>query len=261
MKDPEKIVVVGATGLIGVQVVKILAGSGHDVVAASRESGVDVVTGAGLDDVLAGANALIDVTNSPTQEDGPAFDFFSQGSANLVAAAQRARVAHHVVLSIVGADRLVVSGYLRGKVVQESAAAASGLPFTIVRATQFHELAGPITTSLIHDDAVHVPQALIQPVDSSEVAGIVARCAAGSPVNGIIEFGGPEKMSFGDLARTVLAHQRRDLPVIVDPAATYFGIPIDHTTLVTGDGAELASTRLADWLAPSPTETDGPEPA
>ena len=243
-----KIAVIGATGQVGAQVVRILTTSGHDVAAASRATGVDVVSGVGLDDVLSGATAVLDVTNAPTQEDGPAFDFFSQASENLAAAVKRAEVDHFVVLSIVGADRLDTKGYMRGKVVQEKAAEASGQPFTIVRATQFHELAAPITGSLINGDQVRAPDARIQPVASSEVAEVVARVAVSAPLNGILEVGGPEKMSFADLARLVLGQEGRDLPIILDPAATYFGIPVDRTSLVTGDGAELGSTRLADWL-------------
>lgn len=248
MTEDKKITVLGATGQMGTQVVRLLTAAGHRVVAASRASGVDVASGTGLDGAFAGAGTVIDVTNSATQEDRAAFEFFEAASSNVMAAVKRASVDHYVVLSIVGADRLSTSGYMRGKVAQEQAAAASGRPFTIVRATQFHEFTVAITESLICDGEVRAPDALIQPVASAEVADTVARLASAGPVGGILEVGGPEKMSFAELAHTVLAQQGRDLRVGIAADATYFGIPVQRTSLVTGDGAELTSTRLADWL-------------
>lgn len=245
----KKITVVGATGLIGRQLVPLLRGGGHDVTAASRASGADLFTGDGLDDALAGADVVIDVINSATPDDS-AQAFFEQTSANLSAAAARAGVGHHVVLSIVGSDEMASqSGYIRGKLTQERAAAQVGTPWTVLRATQFHELAEPITESLLVDDAVHAPVALIQPVDSAEVTAILARIAVGQPLNAVHHVGGPQKMSFADMARTVIRHQGRTLDVIDDPTATYSGLAIDHTTLVTDDDAELGTTRLEDWLS------------
>jgi uncharacterized protein YbjT (DUF2867 family) len=201
MSDSMKITVFGATGQIGRKVVELLTAAGHGVVATSRETGVDVVTGAGLDDALAGAQVLVDVTNSPSFEDGPVMDFFTASSANLVAAATGAGVGHYVALSIVGADDLPESGYMRAKVAQEKAIAESGLPYTIVRATQFHEFAEMITASLAVGDEVHVPDARIQPIAAADVSTVVARVAADVPVDGIVDVGGPDKMSFADLAR------------------------------------------------------------
>lgn len=250
MNQPtRKITVVGATGLIGRQLVRLLGDRGHHVTAASRESGVDLLSGEGLDDALAGADVVIDVINSATPEDS-AEAFFTQTAATLSAAAATAGVGHYVVLSIVGADKMAAkAGYIRGKVAQETAAASSGLPWTVLRATQFHELAEPITESLIAGGVVHAPEALIQPIDSAEVTAILARIAAGRPLNAIHQVGGPQKMSFSDMARAVLRHQSRTLPVLDDPSATYSGLKIDYTTLVTDDEAELGTTRLADWLA------------
>lgn len=244
-----KIAVMGATGQIGSAVVRLLGDAGNDVVAASRQSGVDVLTGDGLDDALVGADVLVDVLNSPSFEDGPVLDFFTRSTANLVASARNAGVGHYVALSIVGADGLPDSGYMRAKVVQERMISESGLPYTIVRATQFHEFAEMITGSLVVGDEVRAPDALIQPIAAADVAAAVARAASAMPRNGIHDIGGPEKMSFSDLASAVIAKQGLNTPVVVDPAATYFGTPVDDHSLVTGANAELARTRFDEWLA------------
>lgn len=244
-----KISVIGATGLIGSKVVDLLKGDGHDVVAASRASGADVLTGEGLADALAGADVLVDLTNSPSFDDGPVMDFFTRSSANLVAAAEKSGVGHYVALSIVGVDGLPDSGYMRAKVVQEKAIAKSGLRYTIVRATQFQEFAAAIVGSLDAGDEVRAPDALIQPIAADDVAAEVARVAVAAPLNGVVNIGGPDKISFADLARTVLANQGTAKTVVVDPQATYFGTPVTETSLVTGDGAVLGTVRFADWLA------------
>ena len=228
-----KISVVGATGLIGSKVVDLLEGDGHDVVAASRASGADVLTGEGLADALAGADVLVDLTNSPSFDDDPVMDFFTRSSANLAAAAKESGVRHYVALSIVGVEGLPKSGYMRAKVVQEKTIKESGLPFSIVRATQFQEFAEGIVGSLDTGDEVRVPDALIQPIAADDVAAEVARVSVAAPINGIVNIGGPEKISFAELARRVLAQQGTDKPVVVDPHATYFGTPVDQTSLVT----------------------------
>ncbi|MBO0677320.1 NAD(P)H-binding protein [Mycolicibacterium sp. S2-37] len=244
-----KITVMGATGQIGSQVVELLRADGHEVVASSRSSGADVLTGAGLADALAGTDVLIDVTNSPSFEDDPVMDFFSRSSANLVSASRAAGVGHYVVLSIVGVDGLPESGYMRAKAVQEKAVSESGLPYTIVRATQFHEFAEMITGSLTVGDEVHAPDAAIQPIAAADVAAEVARAAVGTPRGGVVDIGGPQKMSFADLARAVLAASGDERSVVVDPTATYFGTPVGEHSLVTGDGAVIAKTTFDEWLA------------
>ncbi len=244
-----KITVMGASGMIGGKVVELLTGQGHDVVAASRSTGADVITGDGLADALSNAQVLVDVTNSPSFEDGPVLDFFTASSKNLVAAATAAGVGHYVALSIVGADDLPESGYMRAKVAQENTITASGLPYTIVRATQFHEFTAAITASLIVDGQVHAPDGRIQPVAAADVSAEVARAAVAEPVDGVINFGGPDKISFADMARVVLANQGADTSVVVDPQATYFGTPVDQDSLVTGADAVIAPTRFEDWLA------------
>jgi uncharacterized protein YbjT (DUF2867 family) len=247
--EPRTIAVIGATGLVGHQLVELLHAAGRKAVEVSQDSGVDMLTGEGLEAALEGADAVIDVINSPTPDD-TAEAFFRQTSANLAAAAAQAGLRHYVVLSIVGADDLApVAGYMRGKLIQEAAAASSGVPWSVVRSAQFHELTAGITESLLVGEELHVPDAQIQPIASAELAGILVRVATGEPLGTIREVGGPQRMTFADMARTVLAHQRRDLPVVIDPTATYFGHPIDDTTLVPGHQAELGATSLADWLA------------
>jgi len=230
-----KITVVGASGLIGTKVVALLEGAGHEVVAASRSTGVDVKTGAGLAEAVAGADVLVDVTNSPSFEDDPVMEFFSTSTTNLVTAAKAAGVTHYVALSIVGVDGLPDSGYLRAKVVQEKIITESGLPYTILRATQFAEFADAITDSLTAGDEVRVPDALIQPIAADEVASDVARAAVAGPLGGIANIGGPQKISFEQMARDVLDRRGDDKTVVVDPEARYFGTRLAERSLVTPD--------------------------
>jgi len=231
-----KITVVGASGLIGSMVVALLEADGHDVVAASRSSGVDVVTGAGLADALAGADALVDVLNAPSFEADAVMAFFTTATTNLVEEARRAGVGHYVALSIVGVDGLPDSPYMRAKVAQERIITASGLPFSIVRATQFAEFTDAIVESLTVGDEVRVPDALIQPIPAEEVAATVARAAVEGPRNGIVNIGGPTKRSFEQMARDVLA-RRSDTTtrVVIDPEARYFGARLSRDSLVTQD--------------------------
>lgn len=242
-----KITVIGASGQIGSRVVRLLTEAGHDVVAASLSSGANVLTGEGLAEALSGADALVDVVNSPSFEDGPVLDFFTASSHNLVAAAKETGVGHYVALSIVGTDGLPDSGYMRAKVAQEKNITESGLPYSIVRATQFQEFAEAITGSLVVGDEVRVPDARIQLISVDDVAGEVAKVAQGAPLNGIVNIGGPDKFSFADMARAVLAKQGDDKPVVIDPQAKYFGTAVDDNSLVTGDDGILGETRWAAW--------------
>jgi uncharacterized protein YbjT (DUF2867 family) len=236
MIEGMKITVVGASGLIGTKVVEHLKSAGHDVVASSRSSGVDVLTGDGLADALAGADALVDVTNSPKLDGGPAMEFFTKSATNIVAAAKSAGVGHYVALSIVGVDALPDSGYFRAKVAQERIITESGIPYSIVHATQFAEFADAITESLTVGDEVRVPDALIQPVPADEVAAAVGRAAVGEPLNGIVNVGGPQKITFEQLARDALARKGDDSKtVVVDPGARYFGGKLEAHSLVTPD--------------------------
>jgi uncharacterized protein YbjT (DUF2867 family) len=230
-----RITVIGASGLIGSKVVELLTAEGHQAVPASRESGVDVLTGEGLGEALAGADALVDVVNSPSFEDDPVMHFFTTSTTNLVAAAEDAGVGHYVALSIVGLDGLPESGYLRAKVAQEKLIVESGLPYTIVRATQFVEFAEAIVASVTKGSTVRVPDALIQPIAADDVASAVARAAVSQPLGGTVDIGGPEKISFEELARRVLARQGDDKAIVVDPQAQYFGTPLARNSLVTAD--------------------------
>jgi uncharacterized protein YbjT (DUF2867 family) len=231
-----KITVVGASGLIGTKVVEALATDGHDVIAASRSSGVDVLTGSGLAGALAGAKGLIDVTNSPSFHAEAVMKFFSTAAANLVEAATRAAVGHYVVLSIVGVDGLPDNPYFRAKVAQERIIAESGIPYSILRTTQFEEFADTITEALTVGDELRVPDALIQPIRADEVATALAHAAVAEPVNGIVNIGGPHKITFEQLARDVLARKPEDIKtVVVDPAARYFGSHLESGSLVVPD--------------------------
>ncbi len=231
-----KITVVGASGLIGTKVTELLKSQGHDVVASSRATGLDVLTGDGLADALAGAEALVDVTNSPSLEGTPALEFFTKSATNIAAAAKAAGVGHYVALSIVGVDGLPESGYFVAKVAQEKIITESGIPYSIVHATQFVEFADAIVESFTDGDEVRVPDALIQPIPAEEVAAAVARAAASEPINGIVNVGGPKKITFEQLARDSLAAKGDDTKtVIVDPEARYFGAKLSTNSLVTGD--------------------------
>jgi uncharacterized protein YbjT (DUF2867 family) len=231
-----KVTVMGASGLIGTKVVERLEKEGHAVVAASRSSGVDVLTGAGLAEAVAGAEVLVDVTNSPILEGGPAMEFFTASTTNLVDAAKHAGVGHFLALSIVNADGLPDSGYMRAKVTQEKLIAESGQPYSIVRATQFADFADAITESLTDGDVVRVPDALIQPISADQVAIEVARAAVAEPINGIVNVGGPQKITFEQLARDSLARKGDTTKtVIVDPDARYYGAALGMHSLVTTD--------------------------
>jgi uncharacterized protein YbjT (DUF2867 family) len=255
-----KVTVMGATGLIGTKMVKLLNDAGHHTVAAALEVGTNVLTGEGLADVLAGADALVDVTNAPTFDADAVMQFFTTSATNLVAAANEAGVGHYVVLSIVGAHGLTESGYMRGKVAQERIVTQSHLPYTIVRATQFHEFTATITSMLTSSGAVRVPDALIQPIAADEVAAQLSRASVSKPVNGIVNIGGPDKLSFADMAALVVASRGEDTAVVVDPAATYFGTPLQNSSLVTRGHAVIGSTRFTDWLSTRATESNPSEP-
>lgn len=228
-----KIAVIGASGLIGTKLVELLTADGYDVVAASRNTGVDVLIGEGLADALSGADVLIDVLNSPDFSDGPVMNFFTTSTTNLVAEAKRAGVGHYVALSIVGADGLPDSGYLRAKVAQEKIITESGVPYTFVRATQFAEFTDQITDSLTVGDEVRVPDALIQPISSAKVAVEVARAAVAAPHNDFVNIVGPHAVLFERMARDSLARRGDTKSVVIDPKAEYFGTRLKERSLVT----------------------------
>jgi uncharacterized protein YbjT (DUF2867 family) len=244
-----KIVVIGGTGLIGANIVNRLRSNGHETVAASPSTGVNVLTGQGLAEALAGAQVVVDVANSPSFEDRAVMDFFQASGRNLLAAAKAAGVEHHLILSIVGADRLPDNGYFRAKVAQEGLVRASGLPYTILRATQFFEFIEGIIDTGEREGAIRLSPALIQPIAADDICAVLADLAVGAPQNGIVEIGGPDRFPLDELARKFLAarHDRRQ--VIADVHARYFGSELDDRSLVTGDAALRGPTRFHNWLS------------
>lgn len=243
-----KVVVIGGTGLIGSKVIATLTALGHEAIAASPASGVNTLTGEGLAEVLTGARVVVDVANSPSFGDGPAWDFFSTGTGNLLTAAEEAGVSHHVALSVVGTDRLLASGYFRAKAVQEKLIGESGIPFSIVRATQFYEFVGRIADSATDGDTVRISSSLSQPMAADDVATAVAHTAVGRAVGGILEVAGPGRYRLDDLVRAQLRAQSDTRRVVTDPQARYFGVYLDDHTLVPATTATVFPTRFADWL-------------
>jgi uncharacterized protein YbjT (DUF2867 family) len=243
-----RIVVIGGHGRIGSQLVRELGALGHDVVAADLGSGVNTLTGEGLAGALDGADVVIDVSNSPSFEDAAVLEFFRTSTGNILAAEKAAGVGHHVALSVVGADRLPDSGYLRAKVVQERLIEDSGVPYSIVRATQFFEFVDGIADAATVGDTVRVPAALIQPMAAAEVVGAVRRVAVGPPIHGVVEVGGPEPFRFDVLIRLGLNAHDDPRHVVADPGARYFGTTLADTSLLPGEHAQLAETRFQDWL-------------
>jgi uncharacterized protein YbjT (DUF2867 family) len=246
-----KIVVIGGTGLIGSKLVSLLRGKGHEVLAASPDSGVNTITGEGLDAALAGAQVVVDVANSPSFEDAAVLKFFQTSGANLLAAEKRAGVRHHVALSIVGTDRIADSGYMRAKVAQENLIKGAGVQYSILRSTQFFEFIGRIAPPSTNGDSVHVSSALFQPIVSNDVVAALADVTLGAPVNGIVEVGGPERFRMDDLVRRVLRANGDEREVIGDAHARYFGAEIDDQSLVAGPGARIGSKRFEEWLKDS----------
>jgi uncharacterized protein YbjT (DUF2867 family) len=243
-----KIVVIGGTGLIGSKLVAILKQRGHEAVAASPNSGVNTLTGEGLDAALAGAAIVVDVANSPSFADDAVLDFFTRSGTNLLAAAKRAGVGHHVALSVVGTDRLADSGYFRAKIVQEKLIRESGLPYTIVHATQFFEFLGGIAAAAGQAETIDLSPAWIQPIASDDVAQALADFTLAPPVDGIVEIAGPDKFRLSELVGRYLELKGDPRTVRADVHARYFGAELQDDTLVPGPGARLGTRRLMDWL-------------
>lgn len=242
-----KIVVIGGTGLIGSKLVSILRSKGHEVLPASPESGVNTITGEGLDAALAGAQVVVDVSNSPSFADADVLKFFETSTGNLLAAEARAGVGHHVALSIVGTDRVPDSGYLRAKVAQENLIRKSGRPYSILRSTQFFEFISRIAQAG-PEGTLRVSGALFQPILSADVVAALADVTLGAPLNGIAEVGGPERFPMNELVRRVLRASGDKREVITDAHARYFGAELNDESLVASPGARVGSKRFEDWL-------------
>lgn len=250
-----KTVVVGGKGLIGTKLVQELQKRGHDVASASRKTGVDLVTGEGLGKALAGTQVVIDVTNAPTWEDAAVLNFFETASKNLLAVESAAGVKHHIALSVVGTERLLSSGYFRAKIAQEKLIAASQIPYTIVRATQFFEFVEGIAQLSTEGKVVRLPPALMQPMASKDVASALAEVAEGKPANGMVEVAGPESIRLDELVRRFLKAKNDPRQVTTDPAALYYGIKVDDRSLTPGANPRLGAMRFDDWLATSSSES------
>jgi uncharacterized protein YbjT (DUF2867 family) len=244
-----KIVVIGGSGLIGSKLVERLRGAGHDPLPASPDSGVDTLSGEGLGEALDGAAVVVDVSNAPAWDDDAVMDFFVTSAGNIAKAGALAGVGHHVALSVVGTDRLADSGYFRAKLAQEDTIRAATIPYTIVRATQFFEFIGRIADSSTDGETVRVPPVLVQPEAADDVAAALAVAAVGAPVNGTIELAGPERFRLDELIQRVLETNGDARRVAADEGARYFGAKLEEGSLIPGDDAHIAPTRLDDWLS------------
>jgi len=244
-----KIVVIGGTGLIGSKLVTMLHQQGHVTSAASPSSGVDTITGNGLAEALKGASVVVDVSNSPSWEDAAVLKFFETSTSNLLAAEKDARVKHHVALSVVGTERMLASGYFRAKIAQENLIKQGPIPYSIVRATQFYEFVKGIADPSTKGNKVSLPPVLIQPMAAEDVASAVGRVAVGSPINGMVEVGGPEKFHLDEFIRLGLSAIKDSREVVADPQSRYYGIEVQERTLVPEDNARLGNIRFKDWHA------------
>src|SRR3954451_7649900 len=244
-----KLVVIGGSGRVGSNVVRRLAEHGHDAVPASPATGVDTITGAGLADAMAGADVVVDVANAPVWDDDAVREFFTTSTRNLLAAEREAGVGHHVAVSIVGADRLPDSGYLRAKVAQEAEIEAGDVPYTILRSTQFFEFLSQTVEAGAEGGTVRLSNGLMQLVAADDVAATVAELATGAPVGGRVELGGPETLGIDAWARRLFAATGDERTVISDPHARYFGTELKAGELTPGDGARVGTINFDTWLA------------
>ena len=244
-----RVVVIGGTGLIGSKVVSILREGGHEAVPASPSTGVDTVTGKGLAGVMTGADVVVDVSNAPVWEDDAVREFFTVSTRNLLAAERDAGVGHHLAVTIVGADLLPDSGYLRAKVAQEAEIDTGGVPHTILRATQFFEFLPQIAEAGAEGESVRLSTGLMQLVTADDVTATVAELATGAPVNGRIELGGPEALGIDAWARRLFAATGDERTVVSDPHARYYGAELKAGELTPGDGARIGATDFDTWFA------------
>jgi uncharacterized protein YbjT (DUF2867 family) len=243
-----KILVIGGTGLIGSQVVARLQRQGHTVVPAAPSTGVDVLSGEGLDLAMAGASVVVDLANSPSLADDAAMAFFRTAGRNVLAAGARAGITHHLALSVVGTERLQASGYFRAKLEQERLVRRSGLRHTIVHSTQFHEFVPRIVDAAADGDAVRLSPALVQPIASEDVAEAVSRLALQPPADSVVEIAGPERLPLVELARRLMRFTGDTRALVSDPGAPYFGATLAAETLVPGHGAWLGTRPFQEWL-------------
>ena len=243
-----KIIIFGGTGRIGAKLVRNLRERGNEVIAASRSTGIDALTNEGLLEAVTGVQVGVDVMNAPSWEDAAVLKFFDTATRNILAAEAKAGVRHHVALSVVGTERLQASGYFRAKMVQENLIAASGVPYTIVRATQFFEFLGGIAEAGTGGQVVRLPPALMQPISADDVAAALMDYALGPPLNRIVEIAGPEALGIDAAVRSLLNATGDARRVITDPQAGYYGVKVSERSLMPDKAERLAPTRLDDWL-------------
>jgi uncharacterized protein YbjT (DUF2867 family) len=244
-----RIVVLGGSGLIGSKLVNLLRQEGQDVVSASHSSGLNTVTGEGLDEALAGAQVVVDVTNSPSFADKAALDFFANSGAHIVAAEVKAGVTHHVALSVVGTDRLQESGYFRAKLAQERLIEASPIPYTILHSTQFFEFLRSVADDGTVGQTVRVSPALFQPIAAADVAATLATIAVDPPLNGIVEVAAPDRVSMADLVQQYLSKTGDSRQVLADSNARYYGLVLTDQSLTPGANPRLGSTTFEEWFS------------
>jgi uncharacterized protein YbjT (DUF2867 family) len=244
-----KIVVIGGSGLIGSNLVKRLGQLDHTVISASPGSGVNTITGVGLTEAVKNADVVVDVSNSPSFEDDSVMNFFQKSTTNLLTAAMDANVKNYIALSIVGTDRLPGSGYMRAKLAQENLIKASGMPYTILRSTQFFEFAARIANEDAVGNEVHISTGMIQPIASEETVAALIDIVVNRPLNDTVEVGGPERMPMSDFIRSYLTATGDPRSVIADEHALYFGVELNENSLVTGDNARIGKIKYKDWFS------------
>jgi uncharacterized protein YbjT (DUF2867 family) len=243
-----KIVVIGASGLIGTKTVKILRSEGHEVISASRSTGVNTMTGEGLKHAIQGADVVLDVSNSPSFEDKPVMEFFETSTRNILDVEESSGVKHHVALSVVGTERLLDSGYFRAKMVQEQLIKAGKTPYTIVRATQFFEFLGDIATAGTIGDTVHLSSAYMQPIAADDVAGEMSSACLKAPINGTIEIAGPERVRLSDIVEKYMKATGDQRKIVAGTDVQYFGLRLNDQSLVPAADARLTSTTFDEWF-------------
>ena len=243
-----KLVIIGGTGLIGSKLVTRLREHGHEAVPASPDTGVNTLTGDGLAHVLQGASVVVDVSNSPSFEESAVMEFFTSSTRNLLTYAAAAGVTHYVALSVVGTERIPESPYLRAKNAQETLIRGGGIPYSIVRATQFFEFVTRIADEATVESTVRLPSVLIQPMAADDVAEAVAGVAVGAPLNGMVEVAGPQQFRFAELIRQGLAARDDSRTVVVDPHARYFGAELGERSLIPAGDTRLGEIRFEEWL-------------
>ncbi|MCW3170494.1 SDR family oxidoreductase [Chryseobacterium sp. 09-1422] len=243
-----KIVIIGGTGLIGSQLANLLKDQ-HEVIVASPNTGINTITGEGLDSALENADVVVDVSNSPSFADDDVMNFFRTSTSNLLEAEQKARVKHHIALSVVGTQKLGESGYFRAKQAQEELIGKSSIPYSIVHATQFFEFAGGVAASSIKDGGIFVTDALVQPIASSEVAKFLAKTVSKDPICGIAEIAGPEKMPMNRWVKHYLSVMNRPSEITIEKDAPYFGAVLENDTLVPEKAVFESSIKYEEWIA------------